>query len=142
VRVLSDLLDNALRIPGTEIRVGLDPMIGLIPGFGDLAGGIASAYIMLEAARAGASSSLLLRMLGNVAMDSLLGAIPVAGDLFDFAWKSNARNVRLLERHVAAPLETRRASTTLVVVSIAAALLVVVGSVVGIVWLIGRLRGG
>jgi hypothetical protein len=80
-------------------------------------------------------------MLGNVALDSLLGAIPVAGDVFDFAWKSNARNVRLLERHVAAPVETRRASTTLVVLAIAAALLVVVGSVVGIVWLFGRLRG-
>ena len=128
VRTVSDLLDNALRVPGTNIRVGLDPLVGLIPGVGDLVGGLASAYIILEAARAGAPTSVLLRMLGNVGIDTALGAIPVAGDLFDVGWKSNARNVRLLERHLEAPRETRSASIALgLLVAVAAVLLAVAG---------------
>jgi len=130
VRVIADLLDNALRIPGTQIRIGLDPLMGLIPGFGDLAGGLASAYVILEAARAGAPASLLLRMLGNVGIDSIVGSLPVAGDLFDVAWKSNARNVRLLERHLEVPRATRRASAALVFLVIAGAVLFAVGGIV------------
>jgi Domain of unknown function (DUF4112) len=139
VRVVSDLLDNAFRIPGTEIRIGLDPLIGLIPGFGDLAGGLASTYIILEAARAGAPPTLLLRMLGNVGIDSLIGSVPVAGDLFDVVWRSNARNVRLLERHLEAPHATRRASAALVFLVIASAALVAVGGIVLAYLLVRRL---
>jgi len=139
VRAVSDLLDNALRIPGTEIRIGLDPLIGLIPGFGDLAGGLASTYIILEAARAGAPTTLLLRMLGNVGIDSLIGSVPVAGDLFDVVWRSNARNVRLLERHLEAPHATRRASAALVILVIASAALVALGGIVLAYLLVRRL---
>src|SRR5213593_2519170 len=139
VRAVSDLLDNALRIPGTEIRIGLDPLIGLIPGFGDLAGGLASTYIILEAARAGAPPTLLLRMLGNVGIDSLIGSVPVAGDLFDVVWRSNARNVRLLERHLEAPHATRRASAALVILVIASAALVALGGIALAYLLVRRL---
>jgi NAD/NADP transhydrogenase beta subunit len=126
-RALATLLDDAIRIPGTSVRFGIDPIVGLVPGLGDLLGGAASIYIILEAARAGASSSVLLRMSINVGIDTVVGSLPVLGDLFDFAWKSNTRNVRLLSRHLEAPAQTRRASTALVVILIAAIVAVVVG---------------
>ena len=141
VRAVSQLLDNALRVPGTNIRVGLDPLVGLIPGFGDLVGGLASAYIILEAARAGAPASVLLRMLGNVGIDTALGALPVAGDVFDVAWKSNARNVRLLERHLEAPRETRSASIALALLVIVATVLLAVAGVALTFLLVRRLFG-
>jgi hypothetical protein len=141
VRTVSQLLDNALRVPGTNIRVGLDPLVGLIPGFGDLLGGLASAYIILEAARAGAPTSILLRMLGNVGIDTALGALPVAGDVFDVAWKSNARNVRLLERHLEAPRETRSASIALGLLVVVATVLLAVAGVALTFLIIRRLFG-
>ena len=140
-RAVGDLLDNALRIPGTNLRVGLDPLVGLIPGFGDLLGGLASAYIIIEAARAGAPASVLLRMLGNVGIDSVLGALPVAGDLFDVAWKSNARNVRLLEQHLEAPRKTRSASIALALLVVVATVLLAVAGIALTFLLIRRLFG-
>ena len=141
VRVVATVLDDAIRIPGTNIRFGLDPVIGLVPGLGDLLGGAASAYIILEAARAGASASILVRMAANVGIDTLIGALPVIGDLFDFAWKSNARNVRLLARHVDAPVETRRASTALLVAVLGTLALIAVGASVLAIYVIRRLIG-
>ena len=140
-RVVATVLDDAIRIPGTNIRFGLDPVIGLVPGLGDLLGGAASAYIILEAARAGASASILVRMAANVGIDTLIGALPVIGDLFDFAWKSNARNVRLLARHVDAPVETRRASTALLVAVLGTLALIAVGASVLAIYVIRRLIG-
>ena len=101
VRVLAQLLDNSITIPGTAYKIGLDPIVGLIPGIGDFIGAVLSAYIILEAARADVPGFTLLRMLVNVGFDTLVGAIPAVGDLFDAAWKSNTRNVALLERHLA-----------------------------------------
>ncbi|HJP86363.1 MAG TPA: DUF4112 domain-containing protein [Gemmatimonadaceae bacterium] len=100
VRVLAQLLDNSISIPGTRYKIGLDPIVGLIPGIGDLIGAVLSAYIILEAARADVPGFVLFRMLVNVGFDTLLGAVPAVGDLFDAAWKSNTRNVALLERHL------------------------------------------
>jgi hypothetical protein len=102
VRVLAKLLDNAITIPGTSWKIGFDPLVGLIPGIGDLIGAVMSGYIILEAVRADASGFMLARMLTNVGIDTLLGAIPGLGDVFDAAWKSNSMNVALLERHLAA----------------------------------------
>lgn len=103
------LWDGIIRIPGTPFSIGLDPLLGLIPGAGDaLAAGV-TGWLVLEAARLGAPASTLVRMLTNVVIDALIGAIPVAGDVFDFAWKANLRNVALLERHVAEPTAARRA---------------------------------
>jgi len=140
-RLVATVLDDAIRIPGTNIRFGLDPGIGRVPGLGDLLGGAASAYIILEAARAGASASILVRMAANVGIDTLIGALPVIGDLFDFAWKSNARNVRLLARHVDAPVETRRASTALLVAVLGTLALIAVGASVLAIYVIRRLIG-
>lgn len=100
VRLVAKLLDNSIAIPGTSWKIGLDPIIGLIPGIGDLIGAVLSGYIVLEAARAEASALTLARMLVNIGVDTLLGAVPALGDVFDAAWKSNTKNVALLERHL------------------------------------------
>jgi hypothetical protein len=138
-RVVGRLLDEAIRVPGTSVRIGLDPLIGLVPGVGDVVGAVASAYIVLEAARAGAPASVLARMLGNVGIDAVVGALPLAGDVFDFAWKSNTRNVRLLERHLAAPRATRRASRALAILVVAGALLVGLASIAAAILLVRAL---
>ena len=101
VRVLAKLLDSSIPIPGTSWRIGFDPIVGLIPGIGDLIGAVMSGYIILEAARADIPALTLMRMLVNVGIDTLVGAIPALGDVFDAAWKSNTKNVALLEHHLA-----------------------------------------
>jgi hypothetical protein len=111
LRRLARVWDAAIRIPGTPFAIGLDPLLGLVPGAGDALGAGVALWIVLQAARLGAPATTLLRMLANVAIDALIGAVPVAGDVFDFAWKANLRNVDLLERHVADPTGARRAST-------------------------------
>jgi hypothetical protein len=83
--------------------VGLDPIIGLVPGLGDAAGAILSAWILVEAVRLRASNATLARIVFNIAVDALGGALPLLGDLFDAVWKANLRNVALLERHLAEP---------------------------------------
>ena len=111
-------MDAGIRIPGTNLRFGLDPIVGLIPGFGDAAGAILAGWILVEGLRLGASRATLLRMAGNVAFDALVGAVPVLGDIFDFVWKANLRNVALLERHLAAPLRAARADRSFVLLII------------------------
>lgn len=127
VRAVARVLDAAFRIPGTNVRFGLDPLIGLVPGLGDVLGVAASGYVIVEAARLGAPRALLFRMLVNVAVEGLLGAVPLAGDAFDVAWKANERNVRLLEQHVAAPEAARAASRRLVVAVTAAVVILIAG---------------
>ena len=101
-RALTRLLDSAARIPGTQIRFGLDPVLGLIPGLGDVAGAVLSGYLVVLAGRAGASRTTIVRMLANVAIDTIGGSFPVLGDAFDVAFKSNSRNLVLLERTLGA----------------------------------------
>ena len=102
-------MDESIRLPG-GYRIGWDGIIGLIPGLGDIAGLAVSAYIIAEAARLGAPKSVLLRMSANTAIDTVLGAIPLLGDLFDLAFKANRQNLRLLQSHLEAPQRTRRVS--------------------------------
>ena len=94
---LSHNLDEAFTIPGTERKIGIDPIIGLIPGGGDLIGGALSIYIMHAGIRMGMPRSVIIRMFGNVALEFIIGCIPIIGDLFDAMWKSNQRNVKLIE---------------------------------------------
>lgn len=98
VRTLTKLLDSAGRVPGTGIRFGLDPVLGLIPGLGDVAGAALSAYMVMLAGRAGASRATIVRMIANVAVDAVGGTVPILGDAFDVAFKANTRNLALLER--------------------------------------------
>ena len=99
LRRLTALFDSAFRVPGTNIRFGLDPLIGLVPGIGDLASPILTLLILWHAAALRVPKIVLVRMVLNAAIDALLGIIPVVGDAFDFAWKANDWNLALLERH-------------------------------------------
>ena len=94
---LSHNLDEAFTIPGTERKIGIDPIIGLIPGGGDLIGGALSIYIMHAGIRMGMPRSVIIRMFGNIALEFIIGCIPIIGDLFDAMWKSNQKNVKLIE---------------------------------------------
>lgn len=103
---LAWLLDNSIRIPGTQIRFGLDGLIGLVPGIGDAAGAIISSHILTQAAQLGAPKSLLLKMGFNIGFDAILGLIPGVGDMADFVWKANYRNVQLLNEYLENPRKT------------------------------------
>ncbi len=107
---MSRLLDNAFTIPGTRFRFGLDALIGLVPGLGDAASALFSGYIVLQASRLGAPKSVVSRMLVNVGIDTVVGWVPLLGDLFDVAWKSNVRNMALLEQHLSQPAAARTGS--------------------------------
>jgi len=100
LRHIAHLQDSRFRIPGTSIRFGYDSLIGLIPGIGDAATTLTAAYVVLEARRLGAPRLLVMRMVWNILVDAVIGAIPVLGDLADVVWKANRRNVELLERHL------------------------------------------
>ena len=129
VRVLARVLDSAVRVPGTNVRVGLDAVLGLVPIVGDVAGGVFASYVLVQAARLGAPPSVLMRMLVNVGIDGLVGTVPLVGDVFDVGWKSSPRNVALLERHLERPGETRAASRRVVGAVLAALALLVAGGV-------------
>ena len=101
--LLAHLLDDAFRIPGTSLRFGLDGIVGLIPGLGDILGGLASCILLVAAWVRGAPYVTLARMVVNIGIEVLLGAVPLLGAIFDVAWKANRRNYRLLERHLAQP---------------------------------------
>ena len=136
-------MDSAITLPG-GFRIGWDGIIGLIPGIGDVVGLSVSAWIVLGAARLGASRSTLARMAANVALETLIGAIPLFGDLFDFVFKANERNMRLLERHLQEPARLERHSRRwllgLSVAAVAAVLLLgwlvvaVLGAILGLVF--------
>jgi len=95
----ASLLDSVFTIPGTNIRLGLDPILGLIPGLGDLVSPVYTLAILAQARELGLPRVVQLRMILNVAIDALFGIVPVLGDLFDIVWKANDRNMVLLEQH-------------------------------------------
>lgn len=99
----ADWMDSRFRVPGTELRFGLDGLLGLVPGIGDSVTALPAAYLIMRARAIGAPPHLQARMVGNVLMDLLIGAVPVVGDLFDFGFKANRRNVRLLREHFGSP---------------------------------------
>jgi hypothetical protein len=109
LQALAWLLDNSIPLPG-GFRIGVDALLGLIPGIGDAMGALISAYIVNEARSMGASRSVLLRMMGNVLIETAIGSIPFAGDVFDAAFKANARNLALLQAHQFDPVKSRRNS--------------------------------
>ena len=109
VERLSWLLDESIPLPG-GYRIGLDGFLGLIPGIGDFIGGLLSSVLIYKANQLGVPRTILLRMIINMLIDSTLGAIPVLGDIFDFVWKANKRNVNLLARYQQSPDKTYRKS--------------------------------
>lgn len=123
------MLDSAVRIPGTGIRVGAESVFGLIPVVGDIAGAALSGYIVLVSARLGASASTIVRMMINIGIDTLVGAVPILGDLFDVGWRANMRNVELLESHLGGLPESQRANRWVVAAVLLALLLLAIGAV-------------
>lgn len=125
VRQLAKLLDEAILIPGINRRIGLDPIIGLIPGGGDTVTMLMSAYIVVEAALLGLPATTLLQMVGNIVIDAFVGTVPILGDLFDVVSKANIRNIKLLDAHLAEP-EFRAKTDKILVIFIVALLTIVI----------------
>jgi hypothetical protein len=140
LRKFARLLDSAFVVPGTRYRVGLDPFFGLLPGIGDLVSPLFAIGILWQSHDLGIPRVVQLRMIFNVAIDALLGSLPFIGDLFDFVWKANEKNMMLLEHH--ATQERRAAAgdwlfvavSTLAVAAIAAIPLLVVA------WIVAAIR--
>ena len=126
LRRLSQLLDNAIGIPGTKYRFGLDPILGLIPGGGDTIAGALGAYIIIEAARMGIPRKVLGKMISNILFDSLVGTVPVLGDLFDVAWKANVRNMTLLESNLSVDRQEQNRKSDLIFLIFLTVLLLII----------------
>ena len=128
LRAIATVLDDAVRVPGTNIRFGLDALLGLLPGAGDAVTGAVATYAIVLAARLGAPPVVIARMAVNVLIDVATGTIPVVGDIFDVGWKSNRKNVRLLEGYQANPQKVRASSWAVVILL----LLFIVAAMVGV----------
>lgn len=146
IRTLSHVLDSSIGIPGTRYRFGLDPILGLLPGGGDLASFLFSAYIIWESAQLGVSQEVLTKMISNVLFDTVAGTVPVLGDLLDVTWKANTRNVALLENHLQVASPHQRSVNRWIAI---AALLGLLIAFIGVVtlsflifsWLLRQLTG-
>lgn len=139
-------LETAIRVPGTRIRFGADALLGLVPGLGDLVGGLLSALVISEGIRSGVPRPVLLRMFWNVAVDVVGGAVPGVGDVFDLYWKAGVRNLDLLRRYHDLPDRTAAASRRgLLALALSFGVLAVAGMAVALaatLWLLRWLTGG
>jgi hypothetical protein len=141
VKRYARLMDASIPVPGTKLTFGIDAVIGLVPGFGDAVGMGFSTYIIWQAFRVGASKRLLTRMLYNVSVDGILGAIPLLGDWHDLVWKANIKNAQLLERQVLAPEKTARASGWFLLAIVGTLMAIGIAAMVLAVWTFRRLIG-
>ena len=139
---LAWVLDSAIPLPG-GYSIGIDGLVGLIPGVGDGAAALVSTYIIAEGVRAGAPKSVLARMVGNVAVEAAVGAIPIVGDVFDIVFKANVRNVALMDGYLQRPDKTSRSSKWSVIGLVAALVAIVACSIwlslLFLGWLLGLL---
>lgn len=141
-KFLAELLDQRFTIPGTSIRIGLDPIIGLIPGIGDTLANLAGSAILLIGAQLHLPKIVLLRMGWNIALNTMIGAIPVVGDVFSIWFRSNVKNAQLLERY--ATRQSRSVAPTdwaFVILLVIGLVLLLVGVLAAITWGIRRLSG-
>lgn len=129
LRRISHLLDNAIPIPGTKYRIGLDPILGLIPGGGDLISSIFAGYVVFKSAQMGVPQETLVKMATNIVFDTVAGTVPVAGDLLDVAWKANVKNIELLDAHLGSPEPAKKANW-LFVAALLLGLMLIVGGVI------------
>jgi hypothetical protein len=141
LRRIGWLLDSSIPVPGTRYTLGIDQLVGLVPGLGDLLGGVFSLYIIVEAARIGVPRGLLARMGWNVAVDTLVGEVPILGDLFDIAFKANIRNLALLDGYLERPVEVRRTSRRFAALIVVGLVLLSAGAVAFGVLLVQLLFG-
>jgi len=142
LRRISNLWDRALGLPGTEWRVGLESLIGLLPLGGDWIGLLLSSYILFHAVQFNLPKSMMLRMVFNLLLDAIVGSVPILGDLFDTTWKANTKNVNLLEAHLRSPTASRRKDQTVIwlfLVSFILILLTSLGISLFFIFLLSRL---
>jgi hypothetical protein len=142
LRQLEVLLDEAFRIPGTDFRFGIDGIIGLIPGLGDVLAGLLSLIIPIAAWIRGVPYVTLLRMAVNIAIGVLVGAIPLFGDIFDVAWKANRRNYLLLQRHLHEPRRHTWRDWCFLLLLLCALGVVFAIPILIVAWLLALLFGG
>jgi hypothetical protein len=135
LRNVAQMLDSAFVVPGTSYRFGLDPILGLVPGLGDLVSPLFTIGILWQARELALPRVVQLRMIFNVAIDSLVGVVPLVGDLFDFAWKANKMNLALLERHAQEERPASAGDWLFVILMVALLVLVAVIPFVIIGWL-------
>lgn len=126
VRLIALFMDNLFRVPGTNFRIGLDPIIGLIPGVGDTSSAMISAMALVQGARQGLPKIILARMAVNILLNQLVGIIPVFGDAFSFWFKSNQRNYDLIRQHSSGAIRAARPSDWIFVIGVLIALAVIV----------------
>ncbi|MFY7998133.1 MAG: DUF4112 domain-containing protein [Candidatus Kapaibacteriota bacterium] len=136
VRRIARVLDDLIRIPGTNIGIGIDPLLNLIPVAGDAAGTVMSAYLLVTAVKMGVPKRILARMVLNISIDALVGVIPFVGQAFDFIWKANNKNMVLLERYATNPSGTTKSSGIAVMVILVSLALVLVGTIAFAYWLL------
>ena len=139
LRKLSNLLDNALGVPGTPYSIGLDPIIGLVPGGGDLLTGLLSFYIVLKAAQLGLPREKLGRLVVNILIDVFVGTIPLLGDFFDVVWKANSKNMDLLETHFSVPQTAKKADRLFIFLLLGGLLLTILSVSALLLWAIASL---
>jgi len=149
LELLATWMDSAFQIPGTKIRFGLDALLGLVPGLGDVLTSLISLHIVRSAQRAGVSRATLARMTANIGIDLATGMVPVAGDAFDIYWKANQKNLQILRRHVSDPSSRRKAAASdavffAILVVIVAAILIACAAVAFAMfsWLRAQFSGG
>ena len=135
VRAIRKVMDEAVPVPGTKIKFGLDAVLGLIPGIGDLGSAAVGAYILRAGARLGVPTIVLVQMLLNLLIDAAIGVIPIVGDYLDVLYKANAKNARLVEEAVANRETAARASWFKLIAVMAAFAVIVAGGIVGTVFL-------
>ncbi len=135
LNLLASLLDDVFRIPGTAIRFGLDPLIGLVPGIGDLITGAASFLIIFSAWQRQIPRVTVARMMANVAIDTLLGTMPILGDAFDVAWKSNRKNLHLLQRATVDTSRTQGWRDWLFLFGLVLIMLLLIAIPIAVLWL-------
>ena len=140
LRKWSVLLDSAFRVPGTNLSFGLDPILGLIPGLGDLTTPLFAALLLLHGVRMRIPRVIQLRMLINAVIDLLIGFVPVVGDFFDFGWKANVRNLALLERYAHPESKPSRGDWIFVLSIVGVLIAVTVIPVMFAVWLLSQFR--
>lgn len=138
LNAVARLMDDAVEVPVLGFRIGLDPLLGLLPGIGDVVGATFSGWMVITAARMGAGPPTIIRMLLNLGLDALLGAVPLLGDLFDVAFKANRRNLRIVQEGMEDPERISRQSRAVV----AGAVLGVLGLLAALVGLLGWLTAG
>lgn len=147
LRKFSILMDQAVGVPGTSFRFGLDPLLGLVPGVGDVISALLSAWIVAGALRHRVPTLQIIRMVFNILADLVIGEIPLVGDLFDFAFEENVMNMRILMRYRNRRLPPRRASAiaavlvVIVLIILAFGILTLAAMVAGLIWLAAHRNG-